>query len=47
LIYILIFRIQALCISHTPQLSLITPIDEPILETQSPDDDDDDEIINP
>jgi len=46
----LIFRIQTLCISRTPQLSLIIPVDEveePIIETQTNDDDEDDEIINP
>jgi hypothetical protein len=46
---LLSFRIQAVCISRTPQLALTTPIEEveePILEVHS-DNDEDDEIINP
>ncbi len=42
------FRIQAFCISRTPQLSLTTSVDEveqPILDTQP--NDDDEELIRP
>ncbi len=48
MLFVFAFRIQAFCISRTPQLSLTTSVDEveqPILDTQP--NDDDEELIRP